>query len=74
MLHILWMLLKIIGMILLIILGLLVLSICIVLFVPLKYLGKAESFGTVDSIKALLKFSGLLHLFSGYVFFEILVT
>ena len=57
-------------MILLIILGLLVLSICIVLFVPLKYLGKAESFGTVDSIKAQLKFSWLLHLISGYVYFE----
>lgn len=70
MLHILWMLLKIIGMILLIILGLLVLSICIVLFVPLKYLGKAESFGTVDSIKAQLKFSWLFHLISGYVYFE----
>ena len=57
-------------MILLIILGLLVLSICIVLFVPLKYLGKAESFGTVDSIKAQLKFSWLFHLISGYVYFE----
>ncbi len=70
MLHILWIVLKIIGMILLIILGLAVLSVCVILFVPLNYHGKAESFGTVDSIKAQLKFSWLLHLISGYVFLE----
>lgn len=70
MLHILWMLLKIIGIILLIILGLLVLSVCVVLFVPLRYHGKAEAKGTIDSVKAHLKFSWLLHLVSGYVTYE----
>lgn len=70
MLHILWMLLKIIGIILLIILGVLVLSVCVVLFVPLRYHGKAETMGTLDSIKAHLKFSWLLHLVSGYVTYE----
>lgn len=70
MLHILWMLLKIIGIILLIILGLLVLSVCVVLFVPLRYHGKAETKGTLDSVKAHLKFSWLLHLVSGYVTYE----
>ena len=70
MLHILWMLLKIIGIILLIILGLLVLSVCVFLFVPLRYHGKAEAKGTLDSVKANLKFSWLLHLVSGYVAYE----
>lgn len=70
MLHILWMLLKIIGIILLIILGLLVLSVCVVLFVPLRYQGKAEAVGTLDSLKAHLKFSWMLHLISGYVTYE----
>lgn len=70
MLHILWMLLKIIGIILLIILGLLVLSVCVVLFVPLRYHGRAEAKGTLDSVKAHLKFSWLLHLVSGYVTYE----
>lgn len=70
MLHILWMLLKIIGIILLIILGILVLSVCVVLFVPLRYQGKAEVKGTMDSLKAHLKFSWLLHLISGYVTYE----
>ena len=70
MLHILWMLLKIIGIILLIILGVLVLSVCVVLFVPLRYHGKAEAKGTLDSVKAHLKFSWLLHLVSGYVTYE----
>lgn len=70
MLHILWMLLKIIGIILLIILGLLVLSVSVVLFVPLRYHGKAKAQGTLDSVKAELKFSWLLHLISGYVSYE----
>lgn len=70
MLHILWMLLKIIGIILLIILGVLVLSVCVVLFVPLRYHGKAEAKGTLDSVKAHLKFSWLLHLVSGYITYE----
>ena len=70
MLHILWMLVKIIGIILLIILGVLVLSVCVVLFVPLRYHGKAEAKGTLDSVKAHLKFSWLLHLVSGYVTYE----
>lgn len=70
MLHILWMLLKIIGIISLIILGVLVLSVCVVLFVPLRYHGKAEAKGTLDSVKAHLKFSWLLHLVSGYVTYE----
>ena len=70
MLHILWMLLKIIGIILLIILGILVLSVCVVLFVPLRYQGKAEAKGTLGSVKAHLKFSWILHLVSGYVTYE----
>lgn len=70
MLHILWMLLKIIGIILLIVLGLLVLSVCVVLIVPLRYHGKAEAVGILDSLKAHLKFSWLLHLVSGYVTYE----
>lgn len=70
MLHILWMLLKIIGIILLIILGLLVLSICVIFFVPLRYCGKAKANGTLDSVNANLKFSWFLHLVSGYITYE----
>ncbi len=70
MLHILLMLLKIIGIILLIILGILVLSVCVVLFAPAKYHGTANASGTLDSIKANIKFSWFLHLISGYVTYE----
>ena len=62
---ILW-ILKIIGILLAAILGIAVLLVCIVLFVPVRYRIEAESAGTFESIDAHARFSWLLHLFSGY--------
>lgn len=70
MLHILLLLLKIIGIVLLVILGILVLALCIALFVPLRYQGKASAEGTAESIKVKLRFSWLFHLFAGYMVYE----
>lgn len=62
---ILW-ILKIIGILLAAILGIAVLLVCIVLFVPVRYQIEAESAGTFESIDAHARFSWLLYLFSGY--------
>ena len=67
MLHILLLLLKIIGIMVLIILGVLVLSVCVVLFVPLRYQGEAVIKDGLESLKAHLKFSWVLHLVSGNI-------
>lgn len=52
MLHILFLFLKIIGIILAVILGILLLLVCIVLFVPICYKGEAEGTGNLDGIWA----------------------
>lgn len=70
MLHIVLMLLKIIGIILAIILGILVLALCVVLFVPLRYRADAKATGSIDSLNVHLKFSWLFRLISGYVEYE----
>ncbi len=70
MLHILWLLLKIIGILLLVILGILVLLICSVCFVPIRYRGNASVSGDLSSLKAKFKFSWFLHLIVGYVIYE----
>ena len=70
MLHILLMFLKIIGIILLAILGLLLFSVCIVTFVPVKYRGNASVSGDTDSLKVEARFSWLFHLIYGYVMYE----
>ena len=64
---ILW-ILKIIGILLAAILGIAVLLVCIVLFVPVRYQIEAESAGTFESIDAHARFSWLLYLFSGYLY------
>lgn len=51
MLHILWLVLKIIGIILAVIAGVLILLICVVLFVPVCYRLTGESHGTLDEMK-----------------------
>lgn len=70
MLHILLLILKIIGIIIAAILGILVLLICIVLFVPVRYevMGKCD--GTLESLKAKVHLSWLLHLISGDVYYK----
>ena len=70
MLHIVMAILKFIGILLAAILGILVLLIGIVLFMPLRYRLKATADGNIDSLKAKLDFSWLFHLLSGYVTYE----
>ena len=67
MLHILWMLLKIIGIIILVILGLVLVTLGVVFLVPLKYTGTAVLDKEIEKSTAQLKFSWFLHLFSGNV-------
>ncbi len=62
MLHILLLILKIIGIIFAAILGILVLLVCIVLFVPVRYDIEASCDGTLDGIRAKVKATWLLHL------------
>lgn len=52
MLHILFCILKIIGIILAVILGILLLLVCVVLFVPVCYKVQAEGSGSLDGIRA----------------------
>lgn len=67
MLHILFMILKIISVIIAIILGILILLLLIALFVPLRYRidGMCDNRG-MESLEVRVKFSWLLHLFAGY--------
>ena len=67
MLHILLTILKIIGIILLAILGLLILLLCIVFFVPLRYVINAETKGDFASTNVKIQFYWFLHLVSGQV-------
>ena len=70
MLHILFLILKIIGIILLAILGILILLLLVVLFVPLRYRVECESEGDIKAAKAEVKFSWLLHLLSGVITYK----
>ena len=62
MLHILLLILKIIGIILAAILGIIILLLGIVLFVPIRYEISAKCDGTVETLKAKAKATWLLHL------------
>lgn len=70
MLHILLFVLKIIGIIIAAILGILVLLLCIVLFVPFRYEIKGRSDGTVATLKGKIKVTWLLHLFRADVYYK----
>lgn len=70
MLHIILFILKIIGIILAAILGILVLLLCIVLFVPVRYVVSAESDGTIDGIRVKVRITWLLHLIRVVMRFE----
>ena len=67
MLHILCILLKIIGILILVLLGLIVLIAGIMLFVPIRYRIEMKGEGTLQSLEVKVRFSWLLHLLSGYV-------
>lgn len=70
MLHILCILLKIIGISILVILGLLFLLTGIILFVPVCYRIESKGEGTLQSLEVKMNFSWLLHLLSGYVCYK----
>ena len=70
MLHILLLILKIIGWILLAILGLAVLLICVIFFVPLCYKAEGTCGGDLDSLKGRLRFSWLFRLVGGFVEYD----
>ena len=62
MLHILLLILKVIGIIFAVILGILVLLVCVVLFVPVRYDLEAASDGTFARTRMEAKVTWLLHL------------
>lgn len=62
MLHIVFLILKIIGIILAVILGILILLIGIVLFVPVRYEAAGKSSGDIKSLKGKITITWLLHL------------
>ncbi|MEE1314410.1 MAG: DUF2953 domain-containing protein [Faecalimonas sp.] len=66
MLHIVLLILKIIGIVLAALLGILLLAACIVLFQPLFYRAKAQVDGDIKSLRAEGKFSWLFSVFAGY--------
>lgn len=70
MLHIILLILKIIGWILLAILGLGVLLICVVLLAPLCYRVNADCEGDLDSLYVNARFSWLFHLFRGTISYD----
>ena len=63
MIHILLLILKVIGIILAAILGIVVLLLCMILFVPVRYEIDGQCKGSVDSLKARAKITWLFHLF-----------
>lgn len=70
MLHILFMILKITGIVIAIGLGLLLAAILAVTFVPLRYRIDGKCEGTPDTAEAKVKFSWLLHLVSGFCVYK----
>lgn len=67
MLHILLCILKIIGLIIAALLGVLILLVCTVLFVPIRYKGVATADGTIESAVLRFQVSWLFHLISGFL-------
>lgn len=70
MLHILLLVLKFIGIIIAAILGILVLLVCIVFFVPVRYEIQGKSGGDLCSLKGKVKVTWLLHLFRADVYYK----
>lgn len=70
MLHILFLILKIIGMILLVILGILILLLCMVFFIPANYLIQAKTEDGINALAFEAKAHWFLHLFSAYYVYK----
>lgn len=67
MLHFFLLILKIIGWMLLAILGILVLLVCVVLFVPVRYELEGKCNGTIETLDVKFRFSFLLHFLAGTI-------
>lgn len=65
MLHILWMILKIAGIVILVLFALILLILLTVLLAPLRYRVDGRCDGTFDSLEADIRFSWLFHLIAG---------
>ncbi len=70
MLHIILLVLKVIGIILAGLLGLLIALTACVFYVPLRYQAKASVTGEIRTLRAEGRFSWFLHVFSGYFIYE----
>lgn len=70
MLHILFLILKIIGIILLVIIGIAIALVGIVLFVPVRYRIKAETTESLKGLRLEAKATWLLHLISAFVVYK----
>ena len=70
MLHILLLILKIIGIILAVLLGIIIVLAAIVMFVPFRYEISAKCDGDIESLKAKVKATWLLHLIRADVFLK----
>ena len=70
MIHILLLILKMIGVIIAVILGILVLLVCVVIFTPVRYQLDASCDGALDSLKVTGKVTWLLHLFRVDLIYE----
>lgn len=70
MLHILFLILKIIGIILLLILGITLTIIAVILFVPIRYRAKVETADGVKDLRVEAKVTWLLHLISARVVYK----
>lgn len=65
MLHMIALILKILGIVLAVILGIIVLLVCIILFVPVRYNLQAQFPGELENAEAKIRFSWFLRLISG---------
>lgn len=70
MLHIVLMILRIIGIVLAIVLGILLLCISVVFFIPLHYKVNADAMGDIDKLRIRGKFHWFFHILSGRFVFD----
>lgn len=70
MLHSVLLILKIIGLILAILLGIILICLALILLSPIRYKARVHADGNVESMTARLKFSWIFHIVSGFVEFQ----
>ncbi len=70
MLHILFLILKIIGIILLVILGITLMFIGVILFVPIRYRIKTETTNGMKELRTEARATWLMHLISAHIFYQ----